>query len=43
MAENNEIFNYYADQEKKRLPSAIAVVGSIVGVALLCLIARLIG
>lgn len=43
MTKNNETFDYYADQEKKRLPSAIAVVGSIVGVALLCLIAWLIG
>jgi hypothetical protein len=43
MAENNETFDYYADQENKRLPSAIAVVGTIVGAALICLIARLIG
>ena len=38
-----EVFDYYADQEKKILPSAIAVVGSITGVALLCLIAWLTG
>jgi len=41
MAENNEVFDYYADQEKKRLYSAIILIGSILGAGLICLFAWL--
>ncbi len=43
MAENDETFNYYADQEKKKLPNAIILLGSILGAALFCLLAWLAG
>ncbi|MDD5356368.1 MAG: hypothetical protein PHY56_07530 [Candidatus Omnitrophica bacterium] len=40
MAENNEVFDYYADQENKKLYSAIILIGSILGAGLLCWLAR---
>jgi len=43
MVGNNEVFNYYADQETKMLHSAIILIGSILGAALLCLLAWLVG